>query len=302
MVYLHRQATLIQSCFRGYQGRKRFQQIVGSAVDTMRSGYYVEMATRIQSRWRGYYTRKYKHNYYARKHYLDSVVRRNADVRDALAQYVEAQEEKQERENRRVEEQEKMLQARRLHYMRSTYQINGVFSSPWFPQNDFERLLSAVKPLSKEERNQLFPNQPENVLVERNRLPPLKNAPSKKRIQGPFRDANEVHNQRYRALSPSLRVATAFESADQQARADRDMEWTKRIQNKPMSFPDRRTISKSYEPLLHTTSKYGAIPYGTKFFREESDDVKNAPKFKSVVPPIPIFDKVGKTFGKGTVY
>ena len=45
---------------------------------------------------------------------------------------------------RRLEEQEKILQARRLHYMRSTYQINGVFASPWFPQNDFENLLARV--------------------------------------------------------------------------------------------------------------------------------------------------------------
>jgi hypothetical protein len=49
-------------------------------------------------------------------------------------------------------------------------------------------------------------------------------------------------------------------------------------------------------------SKYGEIPYGTKYFREESAEAKQMPKFKSVVPSIPIFDKAGKTFGKGTVY
>ena len=29
---------------------------------------------------------------------------------------------------------------------------------------------------------------------------------------------------------------------------------------------------KHYEPLLHTTSKYGHLPYGTKFYREEFPD------------------------------
>jgi len=304
IAFLHGSARRIQACYRGYRGRRKFQQVVNNAVNTMRDGYYTEMATKIQARWRGYYTRKYKHNFYARKNYLQGVFRRNIEVREALSEFVETQEEEKSRENRRFEEQEKMLQARRLHYMRSTYQINGVFASPWFPQNDFERLLSSVKPLSKEEREKLFPRLKANDKSQIDRsLPPIKNPPLARRIAGPFRDPNEVHNQRYRALSPTLRVATAFDSAEQQARIDRDMEWTRRIQDRPMNFPARRTIHKSYEPLLHTTSKYGDIPYGTKFFREESEEVKSAKNsFKSVVPPIPIFDKVGKTFGKGTVY
>lgn len=161
IVFLHKSATVVQSAYRGFKGRNKYQQIVKSALDKMRNGYYAEMATRIQARWRGYYIRKYKHNYYARKHYLGSVVKRNAEVRDALSQYVEAQQEEKQRENRRFEEKEKMLQARRLHYMRSTYQINGVFASPWFPQNEFEKLLASVTPLSQEERTQLFP--PTNI-------------------------------------------------------------------------------------------------------------------------------------------
>jgi len=303
IVYLHRSATIVQSAYRAYKGRIKYQKIVKSALDKMRNDYYAEMATRIQARWRGYYIRKYKHNFYGRKNYLEAVVRRNEEVRDALGQYVEAQREEKERENRRFEEEEKMLQARRVHYMRSTYQINGVFASPWFPKNDFERLLSSVKPLSQEERDQLFPSKKDDIYAESSKLPPIKNPPSFSRpMQGPFREPSEVHSQRYRPLSPSLRVSTAYDSAEKDSRKKRDMEWTKRIQNKPMSFPVRRTISKSYEPLLHTTSKYGDIPYGSKYFREESDATKNLPKFKSVVPPIPIFDKVGKTFGKGTVY
>merc|ERR1712130_1041532 len=208
IAFLHGSARRIQACYRGYRGRRKFQQVVNHAVNTMRDGYY---------------TRKYKHNFYARKNYLQGVFRRNVEVREALSEFVETQEEEKSRENRKFEEQEKMLQARRLHYMRSTYQINGVFASPWFPQNDFERLLSSVKPLSKEEREKLFPRLKgdENSQVDRS-LPPIKNPPLVRRIAGPFRDANEVHNQRYRALSPTLRVATAFDSPEQQARIDRD--------------------------------------------------------------------------------
>ena len=38
-----------------------------------------------------------------------------------------------------------IFKARRYHYLRSTYQINGVFASPWYPQNDFEKRLMSVK-------------------------------------------------------------------------------------------------------------------------------------------------------------
>ena len=77
--------------------------------------------------------------------YFQAVLQRNAEVRNALAQYVEAQQEEKELEQRLQEEEEKMLQARRYHYLRSTYQINGVFASPWYPQNEFEKRLMSVK-------------------------------------------------------------------------------------------------------------------------------------------------------------
>ena len=181
--FLHNSATIVQSAYRGFKGRQQFQLIVKKARDKMRTDCYANMAIRIQSRWRGYFTRKYTHNYYARKTYLDSVLRRNAEVREALAQYLESQQEEKERENRRCDEQEKLLQARRLHYMRSTYQINGVFASPWFPQNDFEKMLASVTPLSKEERDKLFPSKTADV-HQTQKLPPIKNPPMGKLMQG----------------------------------------------------------------------------------------------------------------------
>ena len=73
IAFLHGSARRIQACYRGYRGRRKFQQVVNNAVNTMRDGYYTEMATKIQARWRGYYTRKYKHNFYARKNYLQVI-------------------------------------------------------------------------------------------------------------------------------------------------------------------------------------------------------------------------------------
>ena len=40
-------------------------------VDKMKKLFYNEMAVKIQTRWRGYYTRKYIHNFKARREYLE---------------------------------------------------------------------------------------------------------------------------------------------------------------------------------------------------------------------------------------
>ena len=56
---------------RGYTARLQFSDIVDEEVNKMKNKYYGEMATKIQARWRGYHTRNYKHNFKARKQYLE---------------------------------------------------------------------------------------------------------------------------------------------------------------------------------------------------------------------------------------
>jgi len=306
--FLHKSSTIIQAAYRGHLARLRFSKIVDEQVNKMKKKYYDRMATKIQTRWRGYYTRKYKQNFKARKQYLESVLQRNGEVREALTNYVEMQRDETEVTTRINEEEEKMLQARRFHYLRSTYQINGVFASPWHQHNEFEDRLRSVKPLSRAEREKLFPQKKSHVVEDENKeLPPLKNAPTTlKRQQGPFRSPKAVWAQRYRPLSPSLRVSTAYDSDLHQKIKEANDEWVNRIQNEPMRASGK--IRKPYEKLLHTQSPYGQIPYGSKYFRDSSTtetgsnkNQKNKTDFKSVVPPIPIFDKFGKTFSKGTV-
>ena len=84
---------------------------------------------------------------------------RNSEVREALNHYVEAQREEKEIARRIQEEEEKMLQARRHHYLQSTYQINGVYASSWYPQNEFENRLRSVKVSYK-----VFQGNPQTIL------------------------------------------------------------------------------------------------------------------------------------------
>ena len=154
-------------------------------------------------------------------------------MRHALDQFASNQRDQAEMEARKQLEEEKMLQARRFHYLRSTYQINGVFASPWqdSSQHEFEKRLTVAKPLNKEERERLFPTKQKRAKTPEE-LPPVRNAPQKP--QGPFRPPNQVWEQRYRPLSPTLRMATAFDAHIEQNKKESNDEWVKRIQNEPM--------------------------------------------------------------------
>jgi len=286
---LHKKATIIQSAFRRQKGKELFGSIVDKAVESMRHKFYHQMATRIQTRWRGFHTRKFIHNYYARKKYLQAIEEENCQMRKSLNEYEKTEREREALERELRKEKEIIQQARKVHYMKSTFRTAGVFNSPTQPNREFEYLLSKVRPLSREDRER------KRKIKETLKLPPIVGKAEK--IQGPFRSREEVRRQRYRPFSPTLRVSTEYGSKERYEQREREIEQTKRIQTKEMSFPVRRTISKMYEPLLHTKSKFGNIEYGTKFFREEAKEKK----FCSVVEAIPVFDRFCKTYGKGNI-
>ncbi|EDO27881.1 predicted protein [Nematostella vectensis] len=101
----------------------------------------------------------------------------------------------------------------------------------------------------------------------------------KKFGEGPFREPQEVWKQRHKKLNPTLRVDTSYTSAEQA----RFVPFTHR--------------TREYEPLLHSTSAFGSLPYGTKYFRE-SDPGRHitSKRFETVTSPIPIFEQYGKTY------
>jgi len=289
MRFLHATAAKIQSTFRMFTTRKRYYLKVKEALVKQKEAEAHKAAAKIQKIWRGYYTRKYIHNYYARRDYLLAVEERNIEIREQLARFAQNQKEIKEREERMKLEEEKILLARKHHYMMSTYQQNGVFASPWFPNSGFEDLIAQVPPLSKEERKNLMkPLKSEGSENNSPReLPPLKKV-IQPRQQGPFRDPAITHNQRYRALSPTLRVATSINSVKEEQTREKQRQWIRRIHDDPMKFS---TDAKKYVPLIHTKEKFDRKLYGQKSFREEKE---NSTAFKTVVPSIPLFDKFGK--------
>ncbi|XP_072031080.1 spermatogenesis-associated protein 17-like [Amphiura filiformis] len=298
--HLNRCATIIQKVWRGHLGRALFRIMIRNQVLIMRRNLYNAMATRIQKIWRGYYTRKYIHNYYSRKQYLEGLVVKNEIVRQELKEYRE-QKEREEEQILQESAREKVLnEARKNHYLISTEVVPGIYNSPFKPYPDeMEYILRTVQPQppkgpkpKRDNRSGMMVSQsPPLPLIEP--LPPIGQKP-----QGPFRSPEEVQKQRYKSLQPTLRVATNFTSVEEAREAMKSKEWIMRVNDNIFEPFTRR--DRDYDPLLHTTSKYGHLPYGNQYFRETNESKHVTPqRFQPVVSPIPVFEKLNDTYSKG---
>ncbi|XP_041710277.1 spermatogenesis-associated protein 17 [Coregonus clupeaformis] len=304
--HLHRKATIIQKIWRGFTARAHFRQMVKAAYFIMKMNFYHEMSVRIQQRWRGYYVRKYSHNYYARKRYMEALARKNKQIRRDLEEFSEFQKRERECLAMEREEQEKTVQAQRMHFLLSTKQCPGVFNSPFRPEPDeMELRLRRTKPLPPRtfprDRASLLgntsPSAPSLSGVPRafgaKPLPPI---PSKK-PQGPFREPAEVWAQRQRGLEPSLRVQTSITDLEQAQDQLRSEEWRNRTMETMFQPFSKAHQNRSYEGMLHTSSSFQPVPYGTKYFREEhQENLQGKQPFKTVFTTCHVFDKFGRLY------
>ncbi|KAG1972599.1 spermatogenesis-associated protein 17 [Pimephales promelas] len=295
--HLHKNATLIQKIWRGFTARVLFRKRVKTAYFIMKMNFFNKMAVKIQQRWRGYYVRKYVHNYYARKRYLEGLTRKNEHIRRDIEEFVELQRKERERITLEKEEQGKTIQAQRLHFLLSTKQCPGVFNSPFREEPDeMELRLRKVKPLlarsaPKERKTPNIIPDLSNLMPNRERLPPIRKKP-----QGPFRPALEVQQQRQRPLEPSLRVATSITALEEAREELKCQEWRTRVIDQTFLPSLNTSQNKRYEGLMHTSTPFEQVAYGTKHFREE--DLQGKKPFKTVFTTCHVFDKFGRLYSK----
>ncbi|CAL8364597.1 unnamed protein product [Gadus morhua 'NCC'] len=121
--HLHKKATIIQKRWRGFSARARLRQMVKAAYFIMKIHFYEAMAVRIQRIWRGFYVRKYVHNFYDRKRYLEGLAIKNDQVRRSLDELEVSQKRERAWLKVRREQAERTHQARQLHYLLSTQSV-----------------------------------------------------------------------------------------------------------------------------------------------------------------------------------
>lgn len=260
----------------------------------MKERYYNVLAVKIQTIWRGYYVRKYVHNYYALKKYLKDVEEKNETIREKLQEFQDQQEIQIRKEKEESAYQRLLTDAKSKHHLISTFVTPGVFKSPFkdYPE-EMEYRLQAVRPLvASQKRSEELTTRKQQKNKEKE-LPPLTGP----KPQGPFKDPQQVLEQRLRQFDPTLRVQTSFFSTLEARNAMRGVEWATRVNDE--KFKPFSKTQEPYVPLHHTSTAFGAVAYGTQKFRDEP--LASRKGFTTVVAPVPLFDKFNKTYSRGEV-
>lgn len=127
----HYYAREVQRVYRGHLSRKRVRRALDARDLASRLAVAHFCATRIQSAFKGSYSRKYIHDFYARKAYVAEVVSRGEALRGELEAKF-ARELRAELERRDAAAKEAFLRATAgLHHLVSTAVTPGVYNPPW---------------------------------------------------------------------------------------------------------------------------------------------------------------------------
>lgn len=311
---MNQNAVTIQRRWRGYLGRAKYRIHLRVLVREMEVNHYNKLATLIQKVWRGWYCRKYILNFYFRKRYLDNLQIQNENVRQSVNEYW-SEKEKQTRLRIEKEIQElRELQAMKEHFLLSTTITPGVLKTSPLPDvRERENLMRSLTPkLAQEWRemgHHIIPESPYcitpgspfyvDICKQNCPLPPV----FANKLQGPFEAPEKVYYQRFKPLEPTVRVATSFTTEEDAIRTEKRLDWLQQVSEKTFQ-PVRRRTPLAYTPCLHTTSIFGDIPHGSKHFRDppEPSKIVATERFQPVVPPIPLFEKLGKTYTRGATY
>lgn len=84
----------------------------------------------VQRCFRGYYSRRYKHNFYSRKNYIKQVEEKGNEIRAAISKYSHDQLLREDQESRKQADDDFRTNAQNLHHLMSTKRIRGVFNPP----------------------------------------------------------------------------------------------------------------------------------------------------------------------------
>ena len=124
-------ALMVQKWFKGYKDRINLVQRKRDRDRSERLAFFNAVATSVQRRFRGFWSRKHLHNFYARKAYLVQVM---AATERAKADMEEDGRMQMEEEVKRRAEADKARFERTvgsLHHLLSTQSVRGIYRSQY---------------------------------------------------------------------------------------------------------------------------------------------------------------------------
>ena len=107
----------IERIWKGFKIRRMFLKLAREEKRRMQMVFFDSMASIIQKIFRGYYVRKYKHDFYARKTYLNKVAQKNEEVRNKLEEFKRSSEEEEEKRREEIARLELTKVASNVHHL-----------------------------------------------------------------------------------------------------------------------------------------------------------------------------------------
>lgn len=266
----------------------------------MQAQHYHRQASLIQATWRGYRSRKLVLDFYKRKEYFKSLQHMNDVVRQGLRQYEQDLKTRLEDMRQREEQAKETARFRKTHYQLSTLAHEGVLAKTGGLEDKMRTLRKQELKTTTLTRTARLPALGHPAAPSHEELPDCscsRTLPQAlPRMQGPFRPPPAVQSLRNRPLRPTLRVSTRFDSEKMASTLERQDELTRRINDKGFQ-PFSRVGHGPYLTSMRRDGAYNGLgpgdarmAYGTSLFRDELPQLATSKAFKTVVPPVVLFD------------
>jgi hypothetical protein len=336
-----RAATVIQSAYRGSVIRHRFHLVVWASLEIQRrvrgvmgmriaqvkrldrhrlrnQAFFDHTAAIIQKHFRGYWSRLYRHDFYARRKYLRNVDERGVRTVTHLQKRYEKELSDQEHATQLRMKKEFTSLTSQLHHLVSTQIIPGVYNPPYsdtlpkafgIPVEEHLRKCNPVR-LPASLRRPLYRNR---TVPPGRRLDPIETVkrpgtaeemPRRQKlhsttatvgrhrpIQGPFRTREEIALSNARAYSQyrSIQADSTYDTVRESERMQEKLSKMTRVGSD--EFVHRKVNEKPFVPTANAETDF---PHRPVEFREDYTEV---PKIGNK-PPYFVAMPAGKLFAE----
>lgn len=250
---------MIQRVRRGYVDRRACQIQRKQLADIRAELIFGASAIVIQRHYRGLYSRKYVHNYYARKAYLERIRARGDATVKVLREEQNTLSSDLASRQLRASMNQFDLKASQLHHLVSTKAIPGVLNPPFpltKPQSPGGELVEdTIKRTTHEQLKKRVTHQtapPESVVLAQPRKESLltssADAGRQRWLQGPFKPPAVL----VASLKEKERYFDPFNAALKKERLDAKMEKLTRIA--PVDFVTRHVRQRPFPGGVNASS------------------------------------------------
>lgn len=305
-------ALLVQRLSRGWLARVRTRALRLDRNQRLNAVFFHHCATIIKKFYKGWQSRRYLHDYYGRKAYIEKVEKRGNWTKEYLARFRSNKEIEAKMEEEVQMRNEFDSLAGELHHLISTKSIAGVYNPPF---NDmlpraFEKPIEQhlrescrvrlPRSLHRPPRHRQTPNQSHilpPMALDGYAAPP-QDLPDRdphhsrsasvgrmQKIQGPFRSKEqiEIANAKANNLFRSLQSSSHYDVMDQNEKMDARLNKLTRVS--PADFNPVGLAPTGYPPSsVHAGAPYRDRPHELRGDYTELPKIRDKPPFFTALP------------------